>query len=102
MPRYIDADALKLGINKNDEIFCTPVRPLIIDLIDNTPTADVKIEIKPEKDWIIGWSHGVDTITCPECTLTINCKGQIDLYKNYFRFCPYCGGRRMKRKIEKR
>ena len=79
MPRYIDADLLKLGINKNDEIFCTPVRPLIIDLIDNMPTADVQ-EVKHGR-----WTE--DEEGYYHCSV---CKELLDW--NY-KHCPNCGAR---------
>ena len=113
MPRYIDADALKLGINKNDEIFCTPVRPLIIDLIDDIPTADVR-EVKHGR-WIPSFKNaenekaakmlGFDldefvqkSAYCSVCgiqqiTNGRDKTGKARIHKAIFRYCPYCGAK---------
>lgn len=100
MPRYIDADLLKLGINKNDEIFCTPVRPLIIDLIDNMPTADVQ-PVKPghwiDKGVLENYPRpGINVyhlLCCSEC-------GALHRVRPYFEggwinanYCPNCGAK---------
>ena len=83
MPRYIDADFLKLGINKNDEIFCTPVRPLIIDLIDNMPTADVQ----PVKHGIWLDNPNQSQLYSYICS---NCRNYCDWT---YRYCPNCGSK---------
>lgn len=86
MPRLIDADLLKLGINKNDEIFCTPVRPLIIDLIDNMLTADVQ-PVKHGR-WIN--TNNPNHLRCSNCDII----HMIAQYPNgKISYCPNCGAR---------
>ena len=76
MSRYIDVDLLKLGINKNDEIFCTPVRPLIIDLIDNIPVADVQ---SPKVAMKILQSFCRAQESCPKCIFANRKDGSCDI-----------------------
>ena len=88
MPRYIDVDLLKLGINKNDEIFCTPVRPLIIDLIDNMPTADVQ-EVK-HGHWILRGDYAECSL-CGEKSDTQY--DGVELIPKMTRYCSNCGAK---------
>ncbi len=90
MPRYIDADAFRRMLIKRqittryfnsaerNEIGC------IIDMLDNTPPADVKPRITAE--WILN-SNGVDG-TCTGCYKTQKNICDDDSYQNY---CGCCG-----------
>lgn len=94
MARYIDADEFEKAYNAMLEFskkFCGLIKPNILDLLNQAPTADVQ-EVKHGK-WLKPSNSPIDNRQwiCSEC------KGLIETAYHcehcYYNYCANCGAR---------